>query len=189
MEIQFILGTLFLALFVFLMVFTIFKVKHEYNDKKKLSNTSVVLVWLTYCIHAVIVFFSALKSIWEFPTGFSAYIIGGILIILGVLFCAVALINFRSFQRMSGIDTSKLIDFGIYRYSRNPQNVGWVLFLLGIAILGKSLFSILFVLIFILLFSLYLPIEEKYLDSIFGESYREYCKKTPRYFGLPKNNR
>jgi protein-S-isoprenylcysteine O-methyltransferase Ste14 len=110
--------------------------------------------------------------------------LGGSLLLFGLWFFVAAVREFNSFKKMSGMETNKVITSGVYAYSRNPQNVGWVLFMLGIAFLGKSLGAILLVLIFTFIFHLHLPTEEKYLSRTLGKSYDEYRKKVPRYFGF-----
>jgi protein-S-isoprenylcysteine O-methyltransferase Ste14 len=53
-----------------------------------------------------------------------------------VAIITIAILNFRTFQRMSGLQMDQLITDGIYTWSRNPQNLGW-----GVALFGISLKS------------------------------------------------
>lgn len=82
--------------------------------------------------------------------------------------------------------TQKLVTKGPYKLCRNPLELGAVLYYFGIGILfgsfkiGFFMFGVMFT-----LGSLYHKlIEEKELELRFGDSYREYKKKTP--FILPK---
>lgn len=90
---------------------------------------------------------------------------------------------------MSGLETNVLITVGVDRYSRNPQNAGWGLALLGVALLGNSGLALLLAAMFWLMFRIYIPLEEKYLEQVFGAAYREYCAKTPRFLGWPAHRK
>jgi protein-S-isoprenylcysteine O-methyltransferase Ste14 len=58
------------------------------------------------------------------------------------------------------------------------------LFLLGVALLGRSGLALVLVLLFGIVFHIYLvAVEEPYLKQMFGESYRRYRLNTPRYAG------
>lgn len=81
------------------------------------------------------------------------------------------------------MDSSRLITGGIYRWSRNPQNVGWTLFLVGMALLRTSGLVLLLAVLFWVSFRMYLPLEEQLLERIFGDAYRTYRSQTHRYLG------
>ena len=97
-----------------------------------------------------------------------------------------AMIEFRSMQRVSGQQVDQLITTGIYRWSRHPQNVGWALAMIGIAITGRSGAGLLLAGIFSILFWIYIPIEERYLERVFGDEYRHFQESTARLFGFPR---
>lgn len=76
---------------------------------------------------------------------------------------------------------SNLITQGIYRFSRNPIYVvnAWILVSIGLL----SGVWILFVTLIIYLVSTHFAIlaEERYCRERYGNAYREYLKRTPRY--------
>jgi len=76
----------------------------------------------------------------------------------------------------------ELVVRGLYRYVRNPMYVGILSILLGEALLFASqrLFEYAAV-AFIFFFLLVVLYEEPVLRNKFGESYRQYCKKVPRW--------
>ncbi len=79
-------------------------------------------------------------------------------------------------------DASFLITEGIFSKTRNPMYWGMLLFLLGISLIFCNVYSFVYlVLFFILLNVVYIPYEEKTLESIFGEQYSDYCKKVRRW--------
>lgn len=79
----------------------------------------------------------------------------------------------------------KLVARGLYRYVRNPIYVGIVSILMGEALLFMSWRLFLYaVLAFCFYFLLVLVYEEPALRAKFGESYRQYCDRVPRW--LPR---
>jgi len=75
----------------------------------------------------------------------------------------------------------KIITQGPYRYSRNPQYIGFALFLLGAIFFFNSLSATITGWIGIILF-LFTPfVEESWLKDQFQEEYHNYCKKVPRF--------
>ena len=103
--------------------------------------------------------------------------------IVGAVLYLAGIGAFGSFKRMSGLDSSRLVTTGIYAWSRNPQNVGWALFLLGFGVAARSGVALLLAGLFWLAFRSYLPLEEEMLRQRFGSEYEKYCKRVRRYFG------
>ena len=151
--------------------------------REPLSPLTVVLVWGVYSLQFVLVMIPALGSWVPFSAPAAMSALGGLLVIAGLSLCTWGIASFHSFRRMNGMDTSKLITTGAYRYSRNPQNVGPGLLFLGIAVMGKSLIALLAAMLFWAIFRRYVPAEERFLESIYGDSYRTYRAHSHRYFG------
>lgn len=93
--------------------------------------------------------------------------------------------EFRSFEKMSGLKKGNLVTSGPYRYSRNPQIVGWLLGLSGMALFYRSVPGLSLVAAFLFVHRLYFEIEEQHLERVFGEEYRRYKGKTPRFLRIP----
>ena len=75
---------------------------------------------------------------------------------------------------------------GIYRISRHPIYFGAFLFYLGMGIATASWVLLLFALAWIIIWVIVIPAEERFLLEKYGDSYREYINRTPRWIGLPK---
>jgi len=165
----------------------IMTVRSDYNNREVLTNSTTVLVWIAYLFHAGVVLWAAALNAWALSlSNWLAIPAGTILILAGITVTTIAILNFRTFQRMSGLQTDKLITGGIYAWSRNPQNLGWGFALFGIAIIGRSGLALLLSALFGLAVYLYIVfLEEPYLENIYGQTYREYRAKTARYFGIP----
>jgi protein-S-isoprenylcysteine O-methyltransferase Ste14 len=78
--------------------------------------------------------------------------------------------------------TEKLIVDGIYRFSRNPMYVGFVVVLSGIALyMGTLPFLFATFIYFIILNSVFIPFEEDKLENSFGSEYLAYKKRVGRW--------
>lgn len=165
-------------------------VRSDFLRQDKLSGISGVLVWLVYLWHGALVAYFAWRSLWPLALAQPILLLlGGTLALLGTLLFALAVRQFRSLARMSGQKEDDLITSGVYRYSRNPQNVGWFLFLVGVGPLGGSAASLMLTLVFWLVLHIYLvTTEEPHLSRVFGERYRRYLSATPRYLGFAKSS-
>ncbi len=163
------------------------QVRREYQFLGRLSVATASLVWLLYFAHVSLTCWSALLGLWPVPMPpWLALACGGLVFIAGVILCAAGVTAFGSLQQMSGTMTVRLFADGIYRWSRNPQNVGLGLALFGVALMGRSGLALLMSVFFCVVFRIYLPIEESYLRRIFGEEYERYSTHTSRYFGPPR---
>ncbi|MFO8035205.1 MAG: methyltransferase [Anaerolineales bacterium] len=146
-----------------------------------------MIVWVAYLYHSFLVIWAALLQLWRLPVGLLRALITGIVVALaGVILLAMGIFTFRSIERMSGQKTDELIDSGVYAWSRNPQNVGWGLALMGIAVAGRSGYGLLLVVLFALVIHVYtVKLEEPFLEEVYGEAYRRYRSRTNRYLGFP----
>ncbi|CAN5763144.1 hypothetical protein BH23ACT11_BH23ACT11_19840 [soil metagenome] len=103
----------------------------------------------------------------------------------GLALCAAGIWEFRSFRKMSALETGQLVKSGPYRYTRDPQVVGWGLALLGAAVAGRSAKALLLVGFFVVVHRLHAPTEEWHLEKTFGDEYRRYRSETPAFLGFP----
>ena len=175
------------AVFILLSIITLLRIRSEYQSLQKLSMPTVVIVWGLYFLHAGLTVFAAWRAIGPLPLSkWLAILAGGILILFGAGFFTAGILEFRSFQRMSGQRTDQLVTSGVYRWSRNPQNVGWMITLTGVALIGKSGSALVLVALFALFLHIYIVyVEEGFLEKIYRESYRLYRTSTARYIGIP----
>lgn len=162
------------------------RVEREYAGGGLLSVGTVWLVWILYALQIALVAAPALGA-WASLPGPAPFwrTVGSLLVAAGLAFGAWGAASFRSLRRMNGRDTSELITGGAYRYSRNPQNVGIGVALVGVALLGPSSVALAAAALFWVMFRSYVPIEERFLESTYGERYRAYRANSHRFFGLP----
>lgn len=115
-------------------------------------------------------------------------LIGAVFLSVGL---GISIHHSRLFKReganiMTFGEPTKIVKSGMFRYSRNPMYLGFVLALVGAAFLYQAaLSSFLLVAVFWFITDRwYIRFEEAEMLKKFGEEYREYCKQTPRWIGL-----
>ena len=130
---------------------------------------------------------ASFQSVWQIPlTGPVALALGAGIGAFGASLYLSARIRFRSFRLTWGLTTDRLVTGGIYRFSRNPQSVGWLLFLVGVGVACRSGAGLFLAGAFLVSCFVWLPVEERILFRRFGEEYRRYRDSVPRYLGLPR---
>ena len=76
-----------------------------------------------------------------------------------------------------------LMTTGPYAYTRNPMYVAELALWLGWAILFGSLVILLGFVVLTVVIILVVPWEERGLETQFGETYRQYQARVPRWLG------
>lgn len=109
--------------------------------------------------------------------------IGLILLFIGVLIFTIAAFSMRSSWRV-GIDKNtktKLVTYGIYKFSRNPAFVGFNTMFIGLFVTFPNILTFIILILNIISIHLLILQEEHHLSLTFGDDYKEYKKNTPRY--------
>jgi protein-S-isoprenylcysteine O-methyltransferase Ste14 len=73
---------------------------------------------------------------------------------------------------------------GLYRYTRNPQNVGYVLLFATYAVLANSPLVGVLTVEFAVVTVLQVLAEEAWLRNTYGDAYDAYCERVPRFVGV-----
>ena len=109
----------------------------------------------------------------------------GIIIVLCAI--AIAVSSFRSFKRRGEslaihIPTQNLVSHGIYKISRNPVYLSFILVAIGLGCIINSLAVILSVIASFAALNWYtISKEERYLRRKLGEEYEDYCRRVRRW--------
>ena len=75
-----------------------------------------------------------------------------------------------------------LVTGGIYRWTRNPQNAMLVVVYGCLAVAADSGPAYLLCAAMMAVYVLMVLLEEPWLAAIYGEAYRRYCRRVPRFF-------
>jgi len=79
-------------------------------------------------------------------------------------------------------ESSALITTGVFRITRNPMYLGYVLILVGVALIVRSVTPCAVIPVFaILMDRVFIRVEEQMLEKRFGEVWLEYAKKVRRW--------
>jgi protein-S-isoprenylcysteine O-methyltransferase Ste14 len=111
-------------------------------------------------------------------------LLGLIPLVLGVTINLVADKSFKKYETTVKPfeDSAALITTGVFRLTRHPMYLGFVLILLGIAVLMGSFTPYLVVLVFaIFMDTVFIKYEEKKLEETFGEVWSAYKQKVRRW--------
>ena len=81
----------------------------------------------------------------------------------------------------------KPITTGLYRYSRHPMYITQLVMLIGAGIASASWLFLLLSIVYTGLGFVYAGSEERICLEKYGDAYREYMERTPRWIGLPKS--
>ena len=147
------------------------KMDHGQEEQKRLYIASIF--WLVILLYSI---FLPLKlgSAWLY-TGIALYLVGTVFLTL--FFMDVAATPYgQPFTR------------GAYRYSRNPMYVAMFVQFIGTAVAAASwLFLLLTLMIFFALWAVVL-VEERTCLKKYGDAYRDYMNRTPRWIGIPRSS-
>jgi protein-S-isoprenylcysteine O-methyltransferase Ste14 len=90
---------------------------------------------------------------------------------------------FSGARQVTGTDPGDLQDGGVYRYSRNPQYVGFVLAGAGGAVARRSVPAAALTAGYAVICAWWVRVEERSLHRTFGQDYARYQRRTPRWVG------
>ena len=159
------------------------KTGNEIRGKNKEANISIYL-FITFITLALgMSFFQLSFGKVQILSGQLALHLGLTLLLLNILVSAASLLHLKDSWRVGVLEDQKtiLVSNGIYRFTRNPYFVSYLLMSAAYTILLQNL--LLLGLSVILFFAIHKMIikEEEYLYSKHGDEYTQYKAKVPRY--------
>jgi len=137
------------------------------------KKISYAVSFLPFALFAYSIFLPLkLWTVWFFA-GFMIYLLGATIMTAGML-------DFFT----TAVD--KLVTKGAYRFSRNPIYFGMFLIFGGTGIACASWIFLLITAVFIIISHSFIASEERSCLQKYGDAYREYVNRTPRWIGIPK---
>lgn len=113
-------------------------------------------------------------------------ILAGSLVLAGIAISLRGVMEFRrartTVNPTKPESSSSLVRSGIYRRSRNPMYLGFLLILSGWAVWLANILAFVFLPAFVLFMNRFQIVpEERALASIFGEEFKAYCSQARRW--------
>ena len=118
--------------------------------------------------------------------GIRSVVLSVLFIVLGVIIALLGVWEFRKSKTTLNPTTpkksSRIVDTGLYRFSRNPMYLGMAFMLVGLIWgLGNYLSWLGFLAFMLYITHFQILPEEKTLKEIYGEPYNEYLTKVRRW--------
>ena len=159
------------------------KTGKQIRGKNTEATVSIVFFVVFICVALGISFFNLSFGEIHFLDSSFAIIIGLLLIVLNLIVSSASLVNLRDSWRVGVLENQKteLIISGIYRFTRNPYFVSYILMFAAYTIILQNLILFGLSILGILFVHKMITKEEEYLYSVHGETYLQYKKKVPRY--------
>jgi protein-S-isoprenylcysteine O-methyltransferase Ste14 len=151
----------------------------EYRKRGKLTLLGLLLICGMLFVPNLLLEYA---TEYEMPNTAMDYL-GLFVGVVGIALVLFGIAVFRSAPKVICLDAGKLAVTGPYRWSRNPQYVGYFLFLLGFALNDWSLWCLAGLLAVAISLHLLVLVEEEHLRRVFGRRYLEFHRATPRYAG------
>lgn len=152
--------------------------RFEYRKRGKLSVIGLSLLLVMVFVPNLMLDYA---TGYEIPSTALDYV-GVLIASAGTVLCALAMFAFRSPLKILCLDAGTLSLRGPYRWSRNPQYIGFFMFLAGFALNDWSWWCLVILTIIASYMHLLILVEEEHLIRTFGEPYAKYCRTVPRYF-------
>ena len=139
-----------------------------------------VLTWVSYdavCGLSTALLFLDWNS-WAFASPLR-FIVGVPLALLGGMLAGWGM-STVGWKNTSG-QRGGFVSSGPYRFTRNPQYVGDIVFFVGVGVIANSVFLWIAHVLLILGFVVAPLTEEPWLEEQYGDAYREYRRRVPRF--------
>ena len=142
--------------------------------------------WVSWTLFTIIMFGVPLIGTLDFQSlGYSHWIrflFGGLLFALGL---TIDLWGTKTLSAQQSLgEKGKIITGGPYRYTRNPQYVGFIIMYSGLILVAWSFMALVTGLFAVFLFFIIPFSEEPWLRQQYGKPYEDYCRVVPRFIGI-----
>ena len=172
-----------LTIWIILPIMVLFSVTKTPESKVESSAVSSKTERNACSIYHITILLIIIYSIFlPLKLGTLWFYVGLVIYSLGIAAYMIVMVNFAT----TSLDREPITK-GIYRYSRHPMYVTTLIVLLGVGIASASLLVLLLSIMYMVFTVIAVPAEERFLLEQYGEAYREYMNRTPRWIGISKS--
>jgi protein-S-isoprenylcysteine O-methyltransferase Ste14 len=105
----------------------------------------------------------------------------------GLRACVIGWCFIERGGRQKRVHASKLLQAGVFAWSRNPLYVGNLLIVTGLVLVHNGTWMyVVLIPFFVLVYVSIVAAEESFLRRQFGAEYAEYCRRVPRFLPNPR---
>lgn len=141
-------------------------------------------MWAAYTAHTALTAWALARQSAGLPfPSRPASAAGAVLVAAGTGVCITGMRRFTGAEELTGTRNQRLLTSGVYRYSRNPQYLGYVVALTGAGMARRSGAALLSAAALARVYSAWIPVEERHLTGLYGQDYTEYSRRTRRWWG------
>jgi len=162
-------------------------IKKVYLKSEKLSFFAGFTQLVIFTIHGFLLYLPGyLYTNWPaIGVRLIPFIVGIIVCLISSVILILGFVTLGPFLRTMGINSKELKVSGIYKYSRNPQIVGYGFLIAGCGVFWPSWYVFAGLISYIFIVHKMVLTEEIHLENLFADRYVSYCNSTPRYFIYP----
>ena len=177
-----------IAVLFLLFSYVVFRVvvKRDYKKHMKLTPISYILEVLVFAFHANSIYL-ILPSQWpqlpSLPEDLILKTVSIVIFSIGVFILVISYVSLGNKPSL-GMDKNKLKTDGFYKYSRNPQLLGYGIMLLAFTMLFFSWLLLFWFIQYLIISFVMIKSEEEFLVQRYGDAYSDYHKKVPRIIKL-----
>lgn len=160
------------------------RMRRDLDEHGSVRRGTAALMWTAYASHAVTTCAALRNRTGEAPLSPIPARVAGVLAAgSGLSLCVLGMRRFSGASELTGTINEDLVTEGVYRYSRNPQYLGYVLTLTGLALIRRSGTALGLTGLLAYAYARWVRIEEGHLSRTLGQPYLNYQATTRRWWG------
>jgi protein-S-isoprenylcysteine O-methyltransferase Ste14 len=162
------------------------KVRADYREYGTTTRLSVFLEFAIFALHGMASYLFLDSRLSRVRPASASFLLGVGLMVIGLAGTLAGMARL-SWGKAIGRDASGLQVTGLYRFTRNPQLVAYGLLVAGYALWWPSWSGLVWVAVYAVIAHIMVLTEEDHLRRVYGAAYDDYCRRIPRYVGIPRS--